>query len=93
MVNGVKLAICKIISGAPQGTVLGSILFLLFINDLKSVVRHSKIGFFADDTRISKKIGYRRTSSLNLSLCSCILFSVDHFMTHLRSSFSLVQSS
>ena len=57
VVNGVKSAICKIISGVPQGTVLGPILFLLFINDLEAVVRHSKIGFFADDTRISKKIG------------------------------------
>ena len=54
VVNGVKSAICKILSGVPQGTVLGPILFLLFINDLEAVVRNSKIGFFADDTRISK---------------------------------------
>ena len=59
VVNGVKSAICKIISGVPvpQGTVLGPILFLLFINDLEAVVRHSKISFFGEDTRISKKIG------------------------------------
>ena len=40
----------------PQGTVLGPLLFILFINDTKLCVTGSVIKFFADDTGILKHI-------------------------------------
>ena len=42
----------KVRSGVPQGSVLGPLLFILFINDMESCVKHFTIRFFADDTRI-----------------------------------------
>ena len=45
-----------VLSGVPQGSILGPILFLLYANDLPDAVEHSKIASFADDTKLFKKI-------------------------------------
>jgi retron-type reverse transcriptase len=49
----------SVTSGVPQGTVLGPILFLLFINDLAEYIQHSTLRLFADDSIIYKQIKKR----------------------------------
>lgn len=43
-------------SGVPQGSHLGPILFLLFINDITECVHYSKCSLFADDLKLYKNI-------------------------------------
>ena len=56
VVNGVHSFIAIIVSGVPQGTVLGPILFIIFINDIGTCIKHSTLRCFADDTRLAGKI-------------------------------------
>ena len=54
-INGVYSLWREVTSGVPQGSVLGPILFVIYINDLDSDLV-SKIGKFADDTKMYKNV-------------------------------------
>ena len=55
-VNGEFSEWANVKSGIPQGSVLGPLLFVLYINDLPDVVQSSEIYLFADDTKIFHQI-------------------------------------
>ena len=56
-VDGQCSSSAKVLSGVPQGTVLGPLLFLCFINDIVTVVDpHTQIRLFADDCLLYRSI-------------------------------------
>ena len=41
---------CVVDQGVPQGSILGPMLFLLFVNDLPDVVEYCTVNLYADDS-------------------------------------------
>jgi hypothetical protein len=50
--NGAKSDRLNIICGVPQGSILGPILFLIYINDITNASKLLHLILFADDTNI-----------------------------------------
>ena len=51
VVNGKESSWASVVSGIPQGSVLGPILFVIYINDLPDNLR-GHVEMFADDTKV-----------------------------------------
>ena len=66
VLNGQTSNWAPILSGVPQGSVLGPLLFLIYINDLEEGIL-SKIKFFADDTSIYSIVYNPETSASELN--------------------------
>jgi ribonucleases P/MRP protein subunit RPP40 len=58
VLQGFSSAWIPIPSGVPQGSILGPLLFTIFIMDISDCFRHSKILLFADDMKVLKVISF-----------------------------------
>ena len=51
-INGYDSNLADVKFGVPQGSVLGPLLFLIYINDLNQALKFCKVHHFADDTNL-----------------------------------------
>ena len=96
IVNGTPSSWHDVISGVPQGSVLGPILFVIYINTLIEVVKYSDLFLFADDKKHFKIIWYDIDSMYNWILNSVLLFHPKKcFTMHIdsKSTGSIIQAT
>ena len=55
-INNEYSTLLPVISGVPQGSILGPLLFIMYMNDLPDAIHWSKAFLFADDTKCFKQI-------------------------------------
>ena len=65
-VNGKLSSTKRIRCGVPQGSILGPLLFIIYMNDLPLTVKEADTTMYADDTSLSK--GFKTTDELKEQL-------------------------
>ena len=55
-VNNAVSDVLPVVSGVPQGSILGPILFLVFVNDIPAAMTSSLVLLFANDSKCVKSI-------------------------------------
>ena len=81
MVNGYLSEPAPVISGVPQGSVIGPLLFLILIGDIDQDIATSFVSSFADDTRLSRGLsGVTDASALQTDLEKVYQWAIDNNM-------------
>lgn len=73
--NGFTSTWMSIPSGVPQGSLLGPLLFVIFINDIATCFKHANVLLYADDTKIFMAVN-------NMAECQKLQSDLDNFVNY-----------
>ena len=92
IIDGANSSPADVLSGVPQGTVLGPVLFIIYMNDLSNVVKHSLLKCFADDSKLIKSIkNLEDREKLIEDLEAVLQWTKDNSMEFNADKFQLIQ--
>ena len=92
IVNATHSNPSPVISGVPQGSVLGPLIFLILIGDINDDTLHSTIRSFADDTRITKGVrNIKDTINLQSDLNTIYNWAANNNMQFNNDKFELIK--
>ena len=71
-IDETKSTTLPLITGVPQGSILGPLLFILYTNDFPRASHIFNFIMYADDTALSSTLNAFKGGHLNLDLCNSI---------------------
>ena len=71
-INNSNSCLLPVESGVPQGSILGPLLFIIYMNNIPDSVFYSNIYLFADDTKCFKRIIVKNEMDLLQSDINCL---------------------
>ena len=93
-IDGIRSELRPMKTGVPQGSTLGPLLFLIYINDMPDIVNSGNVYLFADDTAILNScFNESRVDELNADLKSVSAWLIENRLTSNVSKTQLVTFS
>ena len=89
--NGVLSSPLPVQAGVPQGSVLGPVLFMIFINDLSNSLENA-LSLFADDSTLCRTICHSSDQQAAASLLSADLGKITNWSNMWNMSFNSYKS-